>query len=122
MWHGPGQKYSTGTIANGDSLSDAIDIGGFSPSAIIVPVGFVGSLISWQVSDSLAGAYVDLYDGASPPNEVVDGILAGKAIGLSPSTISWLKGVRFVRVRAGSVVSPQSQNAPRQVVLCTHFF
>lgn len=123
MWHGPGQKYFRTTMLTGTALTPEIDLTpGFCISSILLPVGFQGTILSFQGGDGPGGTYRDTYDSAIPPNEVVAGLRADGNIILDPSVIAGLKGLRFLKIRAGSTVSPQVQAGDRAIVLCTHFF
>lgn len=97
----------TATIANGASLSGAVDIGsGLSLVGIVTPAGWTTAVVSFQASTALDGTYVDLYklDGtemASPGS-----LAASHWHPLDPADFA---GVRYLKVRSGTAAAAVNQ-------------
>lgn len=100
------------TIAAGDSLSDGIPVRIYDLTGIELPEGFEGSLVTFQAARQADGTYVDVHDETGDETIVVAG--ASRFI---PLVRDELKGVRFLKVRAGMAVAPQVQAADRTIFL-----
>jgi hypothetical protein len=100
----------TATIANGASLSDAVDLGGRKLVAIDMPSSWTAASLTFQASvDGVT--YDDLYDGATERTLVVAASrYLAQAIG------DWV-GVRFLRIRSGTAGTPVNQGGARTITL-----
>lgn len=94
------------TIADGESLSDAIDLKMHQIVAIDLPSNFTGSGITFQVSMDSAGTFLNYYDNAG---EVLVAATAGTRVVLDPSRHVGLG--RYLKVRANAAATPQEQSA-----------
>ena len=50
------------TISNGASITSAIDLRGRTLVGIIMPAAWTAATITFEMSDTAAGTYVDVYD------------------------------------------------------------
>lgn len=100
----------TATIANGASLSGAVDLGRAVLSAVIMPAGWTAADLTFQVSADNA-TFVDLYDGNV--ERVVTGPAASRALNLS---LDW-SAYRYVKVRSGTAAAAVNQGASRALTL-----
>jgi len=99
------------TIANGESLSPAIDLGGTSLIAIQMPAAWTAANLSLQVSHN-GTDFADLYgkDGS----EYVIAAAANRAIQLAPADLA---GARWIKLRSGVTATPVNQSAARTLTL-----
>ena len=98
------------TIANGASLSDAIDLGGRKLVAIDMPAAWTAASLTFQASAD-GTTYDNLYDGATE-RAVVVGASYYSALNIG----DWV-GVKFLKVRSGTAGSPVNQAAARTITL-----
>ena len=97
------------TIANGASLSPAIDLRGYEPLAIQMPAAWTAAGLSFEVSDD-GIAYADLYNTSGEYTLTVD---TSRAIALSnPNELSAFK---YIKVRSGTTGTPVLQGADRLI-------
>lgn len=108
--------FVTATIADGASLSDAVDLGaGLSLVGIVVPSTWTAAPISFAASLTLVGTYYPLYTAAGA--EVVTGSIAGGTavwIALDPADFA---GIRYLKLRSGTVAAPVTQSGGDTLVL-----
>lgn len=104
--------FDDAVIANGASLSGAFNLMGRIPAGIYMPAAWTAAGLSFQVSyddvtyynlRSLAGAAE--YTAAAAADEYV------------PLDFTLFYGVRFVKVRSGTLGTPVNQGAARTLVL-----
>ncbi len=88
----------TANIANGQTVSTAIDLGGASMAGIIMPAAFTGATISFKVSDTLAGTYVPLKNTAGTTISFT--VSASTAIGFSPTDFAAWQYIQIVSASA----------------------
>ena len=94
--------YRTITIPNGSTTSNAIDIGGYVLVGFTLPATMTSTALSWQVSTSLAGTYVGVYDSAG---NAVSNVIAGGRFYAVASTTS--HGMQFIRAVTGGAEAAQ---------------
>lgn len=99
-------RAGTVTIANGETVSNAIDLGEGVLVGIQMPAAFTGSAMTFQASDSLAGTY-----------NAVTSITAAYSVTVAASKyvsipLFDLAGVRFIKVVSGS-----AEGAARDIIL-----
>lgn len=99
-------------IANGQSLSAAIDLGTRRLVGIVIPAAWTAANLTFQAGPA-ADAIVDLYDGGGTEKAVTVGG-AARFIALNPA--DWL-GVRHLKLRSGTTGVPVNQAAARTVKL-----
>lgn len=108
---GMGQATFPATIANGQSLSDAIDLGERRAVRIVMPAGWTAAALTFQSSYD-GTTFNDLYDESG--NEVSYTVAAGRSVRLPVG--DWL-GVRYLKIRSGSSGTPVNQGAARSLVV-----
>lgn len=94
--------YKTITIPNGATTSNAVDIGGYTLVGFTLPATMTSIALSWQVSTSLAGAYVGIYDSAG--NQLSNVIAGGRFYAVASTTSH---GLQFIRAVAGGAEGAQ---------------
>lgn len=101
------------TIANGASLSGAIDLSTQTLLGYVMPAAWTTAGLTFQVS--LDGVtYVDLYDNAG--TEISHVVGASRFVRVSPA--DWV-GIKYVKVRSGTAAAPVNQGASRAITLVT---
>lgn len=105
--------FSTLTIANGTSLSGALDlsISGGPPVGIQMPAAWTAANLTFQVSHD-GTTYQNFQDAAG--TEIVAVAAASVFIALDPTI--WF-GVRFLKARSGTAGIPVNQGAERLLQL-----
>lgn len=99
------------TIANGASLSDAVDLGGKLLGGILMPAAWTAANLTFQASAD-GVTYGNVYDAVGDEYTVT--AAASRFIALDPSMFS---GAQYVKVRSGTAGSPVNQGAARVIVL-----
>lgn len=106
-----GYKIVTATIANGQSLSGAIDCRGFRVAKIFMPAAWDAAAMTYAESDTLGGTYNPLYaDGA----EVSGTVAANQVIGVS-GNLAALSACQYLKLRSGTNSAAVNQTAERQI-------
>jgi hypothetical protein len=106
-WKNASFAYKTAVVANGETVSAAVNMEGYTPVGVILPTGMEGTSLGFTVSDSLAGTYVTMLDpdGAA----VAYTVAAARYFPLDPG---WFAGVQFLKM----VVASQTGAATLTVV------
>lgn len=98
------------TIANGTSVSGAVDLLGYDFIAVALPAAWTAADLTFQTSaDNVQ--YRNVYDGAATPAEITVGADADLWVQI-PDTIFRQFG-RFVRIRSGTSALAVNQGAER---------
>ena len=101
------------TIANGASLSGAVDLRGYVPYGIEMPSAWTAAGLSFEVSSDGVN-YLDLYDDTAEYTLAAD---ASRAIGFPGANI--FVGFKYIKVRSGTSGTPVNQGADRAIkILC----
>ncbi|HET8787010.1 MAG TPA: hypothetical protein VFM38_15355 [Candidatus Limnocylindrales bacterium] len=103
------------TIANGASLSDAIDLDGQVIAAIVMPAAFTGTALTFQASAD-GVTYQNVYDDAG--TELSASVGQAKVI-VNKSILESLAALRYVKIRSGSAASPTAEAADRTLTILT---
>lgn len=103
----------TATIANGGSLSGAVDLAGKTLLGIVMPAAWTAANLTFQVSSD-GVTYNDLYDNVGAEKTVI--AAASRFIIAIPA--DWV-GVRYVKVRSGTAAATVAQGAQRDIKLIT---
>jgi hypothetical protein len=99
---------ATATIANGASLSGAIDLGTSRLLAIQMPAAWTAAALTFEASyDGVT--YAPVYDSAG--TEISWTVGASRLV-LNAAAAEWL-GVRYLKVRSGTSAAPVNQAADR---------
>lgn len=110
---GDGGSYVNATIANGASLSGAVDLGTKRLARINMPSSWTTANLTFQVSADGTN-YANLYDATGTEKTVQ--AAASRAIILDFS--EWI-GARYIKVRSGTSGTPVNQGAERILQLST---
>lgn len=100
-------------IANGASLSGAVDLSGTVIVGYIMPSSWTNADITFQASINGTN-FFDLYDQLG--NEIKHKAGAGNYIAFPPAEFA---SVRFLKIRSGAAASAVTQGAERQIRLVT---
>ena len=98
-------------IANGESLSTALDLDGGVLEGFIMPAAWTAATVSFEGSMDDT-TYYECGDGTAEVSLVAD---AGWLISIGAGTIHGLG--RYVKVRSGTSVLPVNQGAARTITL-----
>lgn len=108
------------TIANGASLSGAVDLGikdsGHKVVGIVMPAAWTAANLTFQASSDNS-TFNDLYDDNG--TELNINAAQARAIGLRKDQSDVLGRWRFIKVRSGTTGTPVNQNAARTVEIVT---
>jgi hypothetical protein len=100
------------TIATGAALSDTIFTGGLPICAIYMPAGWDAADLTFQASCDVAANAGNVYD--KDGLELNFKVAAGNFITFDPS---YFAGVRYIKARSGTSITPVNQTATRSIVL-----
>lgn len=103
----------TATIANGASLSAAVDLAGNVLCGIAMPAAWTAAGLTFQASTDNA-TWLEYTDATGVAIGAV--VAQGQFIQLDPST--WA-GVRYIKVRSGTLAAAVNQGAARALGLVT---
>ncbi len=101
----------TATIANGESLSDALDLKGYGLTGFQMPTSWTTANLTFQVSVD-GTTYQNLYDDLG--NEVTVTAAASRFIRVDPALFV---GFEKIKVRSGTSGSAVNQAAARSIVV-----
>lgn len=101
------------TIANGASLSGAVDMRTCTAARIIMPAAWTTANLTFQLSSD-GVTYNDLYDEFG--NEITVVVAANRTVRLAPGEW-WV--LRFLKLRSGTAAGAVTQAAERTIkILC----
>ena len=108
------ERVFTATIADGQSLSGAVDLEGYTLTAIYMPDTWAAAAITFQSDQPLAaeGSYLDVYDDAGTEKSVTTA--ADRFVLLDPAEFI---GIRRLKVRSGTTGTPVNQSGGTDVLL-----
>lgn len=104
----PAVANPTAAIANGQTSSGAVDLGGTTLCGIHMPAAFTGASITIQAAPTLGGTYQTVQKNNV---DIVISVTQGKYVSLTPS--DWA-GLQFIKI-----VSASSEGAGRTLTLAT---
>lgn len=104
----------TVTIADGASLSGAVDLRHYTLVGVITDAAWDTNSMSFAVATSLDGTYVPLHTLTTGAEVVAPGIVASKWFAADPADFA---GVRFLKVRSGTSGTPVNQAGATVVTL-----
>lgn len=99
------------TIANGESLSGALDLGGQRLLGLFMPAAWTAADLTFQVSQDGA-TWADLYDETGA--EITVDAAASRAIVFSNPAL--FLGVKHLKIRSGTTGAAVAQGAERVIV------
>ncbi len=103
--------YFSAAIANGESLSAAVDLGAYRLSSIIMPAAWTAAGLTFQGSiDGVTFGNMKSEGGT----ELAWTVAASDFLYSTPLNF-W--GVRFIKVRSGTAGTPVNQGAARTLTL-----
>lgn len=103
------------TIASGQSLSNEVDLEGFSVVAIEMPGAWTAAGLSFQAASLRGGTHKDLYDDAGAEVQVSAG--ASRVVAVTGADADALAPLRFIKIRSGTAATPVNQAAERSLRL-----
>jgi hypothetical protein len=95
------------TIAAGTALSNAVNLGDKTLSAIVIPAAWSTAALSFQASDDGGATWHDHFDWLG--NEISAAsadVVAGRRIAVDPSSF---RDVDMIKLRSGLTASPVNQ-------------
>ena len=96
-------------IANGQSLSAEIDLGGCELLGIHVPAGFDGTALTFQAAEKTGGTFLNVF--TSGGTELSLTVAASRyVVPATDDALASLRGMgRYIKVRSGSSGTPTNQ-------------
>jgi hypothetical protein len=114
MAGGINQKFNlTATIANGASLSAALDLSERTPVALLMPAAWTAASITFQASFDNSTFYNVFTAAGSEYTLTVD---VDQYIIIDPVNLA---GASYLKVRSGTAAAAQNQGAARSIGLVT---
>lgn len=105
-------KFFPVRIVNGASISDPMDLQGWTPKGFFIPGTIQGVTLTFLASNELNGQYNDVKDSGG--TEVSITVASAQYTIALQALLIVLAGLRFVKVRTGTSASPQVQSAGRE--------
>ena len=103
------------TIADGASLSDAVNVQGYDVVSLQQVANTEGTVFTFQ--GSLDGeTYADLYDNGGTEVSVTKSATLAQAIHLSNS-VDEIKGMASIKVRTGASAAPTNQTSAATILV-----
>lgn len=99
-------------IANGQSLSAAVDLTDLVVVRIVTPAAMTGTGLTFAGSETSGGTYTNVYDRYGVEYNVVSA--AARRIQIPPAD---LVGNCWLKVRSGTAAAPTAEGAARTVTL-----
>lgn len=99
-------------IANGASLTDAVNLGGLRLFGVVMPAEWTTANLTFQMSPDDGATWVSLKDQNG--NEVAAAASVSTFVVLNPSQFT---AVQYLRVRSGTAGTPVAQGAARSLQL-----
>lgn len=103
---------ATGTIASGQSLSDAIDLQGYTPLSVLMPGTWTAATLTFQLSADGGTTFVEVCDGYG--SAVNPAAAALQSIALDPAVFA---AATHLKIRSGTSASAVNQAADRALIL-----
>lgn len=100
------------TIANGQSLSGGVSLGGLRLFGVVMPSGWTAANLTFQASVDGGASWVNLYDANGSEVTVTAG--TSRFIALEPALFASLT---HLQLRSGTSATPVAQGADRSLSL-----
>jgi hypothetical protein len=111
-----GLEIFTVTIAEDESLSNAIRLGERKHIGIVMPADWDAANLTFQTCNTVGGTFQDLYDDAGVEVTVV--AAADRNIGVDVAALK-LAPWEWVKLRSGTAATPVAQGAARTIkIVC----
>lgn len=107
-------KAETATIANGESLSDAVAIGSGSVAALHLPAAWTAAALTFQGSVDGGVTYGNIYDDGVERTIASASIVASRILSLDQR--DW-EGFTHIKIRSGTAATPVNQGAARAILV-----
>ena len=107
-------QVGTVTIANGASLSGALDLHGCSLVAIQMPAAWTAATLTFQGSND-GTTYGDVYDDSATELSVTVAVL--RYVVFDRDVKDNLSGIRWIKVRSDPSAAPTAQGGDRVLTL-----
>jgi len=109
--YGVRTRVFTVTIANGASLSGAVDLAGYRVMAVQMPAALTGTSVTFQTSFD-GTTYGNLYDTTGTEESAV--VAASRVVWLEPATFVTFE---YIKVRSGTAGTPTTELGDRIIKL-----
>lgn len=97
----------TATIANGASLSGAVDVRGYRIAGIVTPANWTEAVMTFQNAPAADGTFANVQTDAAA--EVTTGSLVASTYYAVSALAMALTGLQFVKVRSGPAAAAVNQ-------------
>lgn len=105
------------TIANGESLSNAMQLNGLMAEAIVMPAAWTAAVLTFAAAEEEAGTYLPLVDAAGVQIQLV--VAASQRIVLP---LGLVRGHNWLKLRSGTSGAAQNQGGARTLTLLARDF
>lgn len=106
--------YTTAVIAQGASLSAAVELNGYDLVAIQMPVEWTAANLTFQGTVTPGGSYQNMYDDAGTEIAVT---AAGERTIMLNTVTKRLAGLLNIKIRSGTAVTAVNQAQARTLTL-----
>ena len=100
------------TIANGQSLSGALNLGGLRLFGVVMPSGWTPANLTFQMSPDGGATWSNVFDSAG--NEVIATAGSSRFVAIDPTNFA---AIQWIQVRSGTSGTPVAQGADRALSL-----
>lgn len=100
------------TIANGQSLSGAVNLGGLRLFGIVMPAAWTAANLTYQMSHDSGVTWINMYDVNGSELTATAG--TSRFIAIDPANFA---AVPMIKIRSGTAATPVNQGADRAVQL-----
>lgn len=107
-------KTATATIANGQSLSDAVALGTGFPAALQLPAAWTAAALTFQGSVDGGATYGNIYDDGVERTIASASVVADRILSLDQR--DW-HGLTHIKIRSGTAAAAVNQGASRAIVV-----
>jgi hypothetical protein len=102
------------TIANGESLSNVINVDGFKYFRFYMPSSWTAANLTFKESYASDKDYQDMYDDAS--TEVNIPVSTSRVVVADVNALK-LAGAKYIKLRSGTTGTPVNQAAERKIYI-----
>lgn len=107
------------SIANGESQSTAIPLGGRTYVAITVSPQWTAAALTFLASNEEAGTFLPVYkEDGTELTIASDNVVVSRNIGLG-ALMQYLSPFKFIKLRSGTAATPVNQAAARPFLIHT---
>ncbi len=102
------------TITSGQSQSVAVDVEGFDPIALHLPSVWTTANITFLAAEKFDGTYLPVF-GPTGTEAMATMGTQQRVILLSEASLADLRGLRYLKLRSGTLASPVAQTGDRVI-------